>query len=116
MTWEYYIKSKKAEHYKKMVSESLYHPPAVKVDVDEDNTLVINHIFEGKPLFKEYIGGTLMGLEYLWGNRVTLFTHEPVAIKQEGQQAGQESVAPKVTWRRVKYTMHEKKMVRVVID
>lgn len=117
MTWEYYIKSKKAEHYKKMVADSLYHPPAVKIDVDADNTLVINHIFEGKPLFREYIGGTLMGIEYLWGNKVTLFTHEPEPIKKEASKPSQqEPAAQKVSWRRVKYTMHEKKMMRVLID
>lgn len=116
MTWEYYIKSKKAEHYKKMVADSLYHPPAVKVDIDDDNSLVINHIFENKPLFREYIGGTLMGIEYLWGNKVSLFTHEAKPVKQEAQPGPQESVQQKIQWKRVKYTMHEKKMMRVVID
>jgi len=117
MTWEYYIKSKKAEHYKKMVADSLYHPPAIKIDVDEDNSLVINHLFEGKPLFREYIGGTLMGIEYLWGHKVTLFTHEPEQLKREsGQQTPREQAAPRIRWRRVKYTMLDKKMMRVVID
>lgn len=117
MTWEYYIKSKKAEHYKKMVADSLYHPPAVKIDVDDDNALVINHIFEAKPLFKEYIGGTLMGIEYLWGNKVILFTHEPEPVKKEaGPQVQQEQGAQKIKWRRVKYTMNDKKMMRVAID
>lgn len=118
MSWQYYIKSKKAKHYKQMVADSLYHPPAVKIDVD-DNALVINHLFEGKPLFRDYISGTLMGLEYLWGDRVTLFTHEPEPVKKKTNQQPQpqqEYVPGKIKWGRVKYTMKDKKLSRVVID
>lgn len=118
MTWQYYIKSKKAKHYKQMVADSLYHPPAVKIDVD-DNALVINHIFEGKPLFRDYISATLMGLEYLWGERVTLFTHEPEPVKKtldQQSQPQQEYVPRKIKWGRVKYTMKDKKLSRVLID
>jgi stage V sporulation protein R len=118
MTWQYYIKSKKAKHYKQMVADSLYHPPSVKVDVD-DNALVINHLFEGKPLFRDYISGTLMGLEYLWGDRVTLFTHEPEPLKEKTTQQSQpqqEYVPREIKWRRVKYTMKDKKLSRVLID
>jgi len=119
MTWEYYVKSKKAEHYKAMVADSLYHPPSVKIDIDDDNTLVINHLFEGKPLFGDYIGGTLMGIEYLWGDKVTLFTHEPEQKKRpvgQGPQAQQEQPLGKIKWKRVKYTMKDKKLMRVLID
>jgi len=118
MTWQYYIKSKKAKHYKQMVADSLYHPPSVKIDVD-DNALVINHLFEGKPLFRDYISGTLMGLEYLWGERVTLFTHEPEPVKKKTEpqsQPQQEYVPQKIKWGRVKYTMKDKKLSRVLID
>ena len=118
MTWQYYIKSKKAKHYKQMVADSLYHPPAIKIDVDE-GALVINHLFEGKPLFRDYISATLMGLEYLWGERVTLFTHEPEPVKKRIDQQvlpQQEYVAPKIKWGRVKYTMKDKKLSRVLLD
>jgi stage V sporulation protein R len=118
MTWQYYIKSKKAKHYKQMVADSLYHPPAVNVGVD-DNALVINHLFEGKPLFRDYISGTLMGLEYLWGDRVTLFTHEPETVKRrtdQHSQPQQEYVPQEIKWGRVKYTMKDKKLSRVLID
>ena len=118
MTWQYYIKSKKAKHYKQMVADSLYHPPAVNVGVD-DNALVINHLFEGKPLFRDYISGTLMGLEYLWGDRVTLFTHEPETVKRrtdQHSQPQQEYVPQEIKWARVKYTMKDKKLSRVLID
>ena len=121
MTWQYYIKSKKAGHYKQMVADSLYHPPAVKINVDDDNCLVLNHLFEGKPLFQDYIGATLMGIEYLWGDRVTLFTHEPGPIKKESDQrlqgqSQQEYVPQEIKWERVKYTMKDKKLSRVLID
>lgn len=120
MTWEYYVKSKKAKHYKKMVSDSLYHPPSVKIDVDDDNTLVINHIFEGKPLYRDFIGGSLMGVEYLWGARVVLFTHEPEPVKKQPthqmQAQPQEQPPREIKWNRVKYTMKDKKVTRTVID
>jgi stage V sporulation protein R len=118
MTWEYYVKSRKAEHYKKMVADSLYHPPAVKIDVDDDGTLVINHIFEGKPLHRDYIGGSLMGIEFLWGSKVILFTHEPDPVKTEDATPDipEEVESRELVWRRVKYTMAEKQLVRRVID
>ncbi|MFT5700721.1 MAG: stage V sporulation protein R [Desulforhopalus sp.] len=115
MTWQYYIKSKKARHYKQMVADSLYHPPSVKVDIDDENTLVINHLFEGKPLFRDYIGGTLMGIEYLWGGRVTLFTNEPEPVKKVASQQ-EPVVSQKIKWQRVKYTMKDKKLMRVLIN
>lgn len=114
MTWEYYIKSKRAEHYKKMVADSLYHPPAIKIFVDDDGTLVLNHQFEGKPLYREYIGGALMGVEYLWGKKVTLFTNEPVPAKKESAQA--EKPAGPIKWKRYKYIMKDRKITRVLID
>lgn len=118
MTWEYYVKSKQAHHYKKMVGDSLYHPPSVKIDVDDDNGLVINHLFEDKPLFRDYIGGALMGLEFLWGGKVTLFTHEPKP-KKKGPAQGKptdEPVRSKIEWQRIKYTMKERKMTRVIME
>jgi stage V sporulation protein R len=114
MTWEYYIKSKKAAHYRQMIADSLYHPPAIKIDVDDDRTLVINHLFEGKPLYRDYIGAALMGVEYLWGDKVCLFTYEPEVAKKE--DAHQEMPAGPVTWKRYKYIMKEKKLTRVLID
>ncbi|PHR26367.1 MAG: SpoVR family protein [Desulfotalea sp.] len=116
MVWQYYIKSKKAKHYKQMVAESLYHPPAVAVAVDTDNTLMLTHHFEKKPLFRDYIAGTLMGIEFLWGDQVTLVTHEPEPIEKKSDQPDQESVPPEIKWRRVKYTMKDKKLTRMLVD
>jgi stage V sporulation protein R len=119
MTWEYYVKSKKAEHYKEMVADSLYHPPVLTINVDDDNSLVLNHVFEGKPLYRDYIEGTLLGLEFLWGSKVSLYTHEAELVKGESgaaQRVMQEGPAGKITWKRYRYTMKNRKMTRVVVN
>jgi stage V sporulation protein R len=119
MTWEYFVKSKKAHHYKGMISDSLYHPPSIKMNIDDHNTLVINHTFEGKPLFRDYIGGTLMGIEYLWGDQVTLYTYEPEPLKKvkdPGPQPPKDEGQREINWKRVKYSMKNRKMTRVLID
>ncbi len=115
MTWQYYVKSRKAGHYKQMVSDSLYHPPAIAINVDEDDTLVINHVFEGKPLYRDYIEATLMGVEYLWGGKTCLYTMEPEPVKKEQSQAREEQPR-EIRWRRFRYTMKDRKMTRVLVD
>lgn len=118
MVWKYYIKSKKAENYKKMIVDTLYHPPAVAINVDDDNTLTLNHLFEGKPLYRDYISATLMGVEYLWGSKVCLYTYEPEPVKQAPGKAQpkREVTGDKIQWKRFKYTMKNKKMTRTLID
>jgi stage V sporulation protein R len=119
MTWEYYVKSKKANHYKQMIADSLYHPPSIKIDVDDDNTLVINHVFEGKPLYRDYLEGTLLGMEFLWGSKVHLYTHEAEMKKTEqgqSQPVASEGPDDRITWKRFRYTMKDRKMTRVVIN
>lgn len=116
MTWEYYVRSRKAEQYKKMVTESLYHPPSITIDVDNDNALIVNHVFEGKPLYRDYIEGTLLGMEFLWGGKVCLYTMEPEPIKKDPSQTGKEEQPPReIQWRRIRYTMKDKKMSRVQV-
>jgi len=119
MTWEYYVKSKKAKHYKQMIADSLYHPPAVTISVDEANTLVLNHVFEGKPLYRDYIEGALLGMEFLWGAKVCLYTHEAEPVKIEtGQSHPPQTEGPdgRITWKRYRYTMKDRKMTRVAIE
>lgn len=76
--WEYYIKSRKAEDYKEMLIDSLYHPPHITVDESKskDSMLYLYHNFEGKQLVKDYIENTMLGIEYLWGAPVKLETRE----------------------------------------
>jgi stage V sporulation protein R len=119
MTWQYYVKSRKAEDYKAMVSDSLYHPPSIVVNVDESGTLVLNHVFEGKPLVREYIDGTMLGLEFLWGGKICLYTSEPVPIKpQTSPETVTEQEKPKqeISWKRFRYIMDGRKLSRELVD
>ena len=117
MTWEYYVKSKKAKHYKQMIADSLYHPPAMTINVDDDNALVLSHVFEGKPLYRDYIEGALLGLEFLWGSKVSLYTHEAELVKKESdkRQPQKEEPAGHILWKRYRYTMKNRKFTRVVM-
>ena len=74
MVWEYYIKSRKAEDYKQLIIDSLYHPPCIRVDKEKSvkGILYLSHKFEGKPLKQDYIENTMVGIEYLWGGPVHL--------------------------------------------
>lgn len=81
-TIEYYVKSRKAKDYKKMLLNSLYHPPYIIVNIEKTkNNLYLEHKFEGKQLIKDFIKDTMIGIEYLWGNQVDLETTEIVKTK-----------------------------------
>ncbi|MDQ5987499.1 MAG: hypothetical protein CSYNP_03244 [Syntrophus sp. SKADARSKE-3] len=120
--WEYYVKSRKAGDYKKMLLDSLYHPPAVTVDEERtvNGTLYLYHHYEGKPLVREYIDHTLLGVEYLWGGKVQLETTEMVE-EEMGEETTQPFYIPQIIFtepaaekelvpRRVVYTMENKKL------
>jgi len=119
MTWQYYVKSRQADEYRKMVAEQLYHPPSVTVDVSRTGKLVLDHKFEGKPLLRDFVDGTLMGLEFLWGGPVSLHTSEPVPIKIDEAPSflgGEETVPRQFVWKRFKYTMKGRKLSRELAD
>ena len=117
-SWEYYVKSRKAEDYRRMLIDQLYHPPWVEVDQSKaaDGVLYLVHRFEGKPLIKDFIANTLLGAEYLWDGPVDLETSEPTpssaATLEKPPRAGEE---PEVDWVRVVYTMKQRKLYRKVI-
>jgi stage V sporulation protein R len=126
MTWEYFIQSRKAADYRRMVFDTLYHPPFVEIDESgkKNGALCLVHRFEGKPLVKDYIANTLMGIEYLWGAEVKLETTEPVAKTPgaESSKTGVFSVAEieagaeaALKWQRVRYTMKNRELSREVI-
>ncbi|MGM0642656.1 MAG: SpoVR family protein [Thermodesulfobacteriota bacterium] len=79
MTWEFYVKSRRAEDYREMIINTLYHPPSIHVDTrkTKKDELYLVHKFENKPLKKDFIENTMVGIEYLWGGPVKLETHEP---------------------------------------
>lgn len=99
---EYFVQSRKAEDYKKMVLDTLYHPPVIKVndEMTNDENLYLQHIFEGKQLVKEYITDTLIGIEYLYGAQVQLETTEIVVKTENGQ--------PIKHFNKVLYTMKDR--------
>ncbi|MDM8515262.1 SpoVR family protein [Desulfobacterales bacterium HSG16] len=115
MVWEYYVQSKSAKDYKNMVIDSLYHPPLVEVDTEktDDKKLYLVHRFEDKPLVKEYIHNTMVGIEYLWGGPVSLETSEVLSISAPRANTG--NMEPVVKWQRVVYTMDNRKISRKII-
>lgn len=75
-TWEYYVKSRNGEDYRQMLIDGLYHPPNIQFETTTNGSLYLTHVFEGKALYTEYIENVLIGLEYLWGEKVALETTE----------------------------------------
>ncbi len=120
MVWEYYVKSRKAADYRTMLFDSLYHPPSVTIDGQksaEANTLYLVHRFEQKPLLRDWIPNTLLGIEYLWGGPVELETHEVKSVAKAGDHP-KTTDAPKpqdIKWQRVVYTMKERKLSRRIL-
>ena len=117
--WEYYIKSRDAEKYKEMLINQLYHPPYIVIDESHENKneLYLNHRFEGKPLVREYIENTLMGIEYLYGGTVFLETSEidEKFLESKGDDIRlQKEFEPK--FNRILYTMKERKLSRKVLS
>jgi len=119
--WEYYVQSRSAESYRRMLFKTLYHPPCIEIDHDKskNSDLYMVHRFEGKPLVKEFIANTMLGIEYLWGAPVQLETSEvvqaaPVQTRipipgvtmplEEGPKAEE------IKWQRVLYTMKDRKL------
>jgi stage V sporulation protein R len=123
MVWEYYVKSRKAEDYRQMLLDSLYHPPKITLDHEKGrqaDSLYMVHHFEGKPLVREFLSNTLMGIEYLWGGPVELETSEPMpkATRPERSRipgAGADKAPPEIQWQRVVYTMKDRKLNRRVL-
>ncbi len=124
MVWEYYVKSRSAKDYKKMLMDSLYHPPFIEVDMEKttDGTLYLNHRFEEKPLVKDYIANTMLGIEYLWGNQVKLETSEVATAAPSAQRLPVLPGLPPprtekpekvdMQWKRVVYTMKGRRMTK----
>ena len=117
-TWEYYVRSRDAGQYMQMLLDQLYHPPYIEIDESaiEDNCLYLNHHFESKPLIKEFIPNTMIGIEYLWGGPVKLETSEIVKKPQEyrpGEADNQHDQGP--PHQRVLYTMKDRQLSRAVL-
>lgn len=122
MVWEYYVKSRKYNEYKNMLFDSLYHPPNIKIDQEKskDSELCLIHHFEGKPLINEFIANTMIGVEYLWGAPVHLETSEPEEQPKPQsmfsfgmpQTKSPEDEIEEIKWKRVLYTMKDRKLTK----
>ena len=121
MVWEYYVKSRSAQEYRKMLMNSLYHPPHIEIDLEKskENALYLIHRFEGKPLLTEYIPNTMLGIEYLWGGPVQLETMEVVPTPRATRAPSipglpgpsTDPFKPReIKWKRVLYTMKNRKL------
>ncbi len=106
LTIEYYIKSRNGEEYRKMLNDSLYHPPYVLINEDkaQDGELYLDHIFEGRTLVTKYIPAVLLGIRYLYGDFVKLETTEfGIDEKEFRVMSLDPSFIPKYTKLRVLY-------------
>ncbi|MCM2358729.1 MAG: SpoVR family protein [Geobacteraceae bacterium] len=114
MVWEYYVKSRSADDYRRMLLDLLYHPPAISIDRQKsaDGALYLYHRFEDKPLVQEFIGNTMLGIEFLWGGKVLLETSEVVAPPPREGYGGAKVEEEVVYWRRVVYTMENRKLTK----
>lgn len=85
---EIYIKSRSGKEYRKMLNDSLYHPPCVLINQDkaEKKELYLDHVFEGRTLVTKYIPAVLRGLSYLAGGTVKLETTEFEFDREEQHQ------------------------------
>ena len=124
--WEYYIKSKSAEDYRQMLLDTLYHPPFIEIvpDKAKNGGLYLVHRFEEKPLVKEFIANTMLGIEYLWGAPVQLETSEvvqaeakqsPLPIPGLPMPVDEEPKAKDIKWQKVLYTIKNRKLSKEVI-
>jgi stage V sporulation protein R len=123
MVWEYYVKSRKAADYREMIMNSLYHPPHIDIDHAKcnDGVLYLNHHFEGKPLLKDFIPNTMLGIEFLWGAPVKLETTEVVSRVAPPSRPSIPGLPPppsdrppkkEIKWQRVVYTMADRKITK----
>jgi len=122
MSIEYYIQSKKSEDYKKMIVDTLYHPPEISVDISrtKNGILYLNHKFENKPLKVDFIENTMIGIEYLWGGPVHLETSEPALAGKTAtnyanfwdpsSQQTEEKKPESIRWKRMLYIMENRKL------
>jgi stage V sporulation protein R len=119
--WEYFVKSRSAENYRRMLLGTLYHPPHIQINQEKTNNgnLYLVHVFEGKPLVKEFIANTMLGIEYLWGSPVQLETSEVVQAEPSQVRlpipgltmpVEEEPQAREIKWQRVLYTMKGRKL------
>jgi stage V sporulation protein R len=120
MVWQYYVKSRKAKDYREMLFASLYHPPSIIIDNEKskkNETLHLTHRFEGKPLLRDFVPNTMLGIEFLWGAPVELETHEVKAVASGTSRTRPSETQPpqEIKWQKVLYRMENRKLSRTLL-
>ncbi|MBI2057654.1 MAG: SpoVR family protein [Candidatus Yanofskybacteria bacterium] len=119
LSLEVYIKSRSGKDYRKMLNDSLYHPPHITISEDKakEGELYLDHSFEGRSLVTPYIPAVLIGLSYLAGNTVKLETTEfdsgPIRLGSLLLEAG---YTPEYKKLRVLYTCKDKTVEKTLIS
>lgn len=115
---EIYIKSRSGKEYRRLLNQTLYHPPHINfsgLEPDEDQ-LYLNHVYEGRSLYTKYIRPVLVGLEFLWGKPVNLETTEYEEVEPENWWERQRSRSgPKYKKIRVLYGCKDREISRAVL-
>lgn len=116
---EVYIKSKNGKEYRKMLNDSLYHPPYILINQDkaEEGELYLDHVFEGRTLVTKYVPAVLRGLSYLAGGTAKLETTEFELDKEDSLFLLQDpEYRPKYQKLRVLYTCTDQNVNMTVIS
>ncbi|MCP4725409.1 MAG: SpoVR family protein [bacterium] len=127
MVWEYFVKSRREEDYRRMIIDSMYHPPHIVIDtnMNKNNSLYLVHNFEGKPLVKDFLLNTMVGIEYLWGTTVHLETCEVAEVSASSggdygfgpfSAASEPEEKPEIKWNRVLYSMNKRKLSKNILE
>ena len=118
-TAEIYIKSRSGKEYRKLLNQTLYHPPYIDFGGTKakNGELYLDHIYEGRMLFKRYIKPVLVGLEFLWGKPIKLETTEYMEEQpKDPWERWKIGYQPKYRKTRVLYACEERKVSRTVLD
>jgi len=114
---ETYIKSKSGREYRRLLNRMLYHPPNIDFGGSKakDGELYLDHIYEGRSLFKRYIRSVLVGLEFFWGKRVRLETTEYEQVEpRDWWERRRNRLTPEYRKVRALYTCESKQVGRQV--
>lgn len=109
-TIEYYVKSRRAEDYKQMLLDKMYHSPHVYIDESKTTgkDVYLVHEFEGKPLYHPYIQDTMMAICWLWNGSPSVGTVklETTDLERQKQPNGEFEILA----RRSLYTFNNNKL------
>ena len=119
MVIEVYIKSRDGKKYRKMLNDSLYHPPYIVINHDKakEGDLYLNHVYEGRSLYTRYIPPVLIGIAYLAGKTLKLETTEFAKDqREEWELLMNPEYEPKYQKHRVLYACQGKNVRREVLS